>query len=193
MSGSNFAYSYAERILLLQQGALYRYCQNVKSYRCPEADKNSHRTYVMPAPMNAEWMGAPGSAYGSFDPAGLVYTKLGQIQKSKERVVFFEEKQVSADAFQFAYATGNDIYWENDVPNIMHGNGANFGFADGHAEFFEWKCPSTLQLCQVVLSGGSPNLGSFHTQATKENCGGGNTYNGDAKWVENAIWGRSMF
>ena len=48
-----FAYPYEERLSLLMKGALYRYCSNVKSYRCAEADKDTHRTYVMPVSMNA--------------------------------------------------------------------------------------------------------------------------------------------
>ena len=74
----------------------------------------------------------------------------------------------------------------------MHGNGANFGFADGHAEYFQWKCPSTLAMCQIVASGGTvpaAQLAAFKSQADADNCGGGNIYNGDAKWVENAVWG----
>jgi prepilin-type processing-associated H-X9-DG protein len=118
-----------------------------------------------------------------------VVKSLGQIAKPNERIVFLEEKRISPDAFQFPYSATADPYWTSDVPNITHGNGANYGFADGHAEYFQWKCQSTLALCKIVDSGGSVNLASFKVQADAEKCGGGNTYNGDAKWVENAVWG----
>ena len=177
----NLNLPYEERVSLMKRGALYRYCSNVKSYRCAEADKNTHRTYVMPASMNAMCV----SCYTNSPP---VLKRIGQITKSKDRVVFFEEKTISPDAFQFPY-NNSDPYWSSDLPNIMHGSGANFGFADGHAEYNQWKCPSTLALCKVVAEGGSPNPDTYHTQALNERCGGGNTYNGDAKWVENAVWG----
>jgi prepilin-type N-terminal cleavage/methylation domain-containing protein/prepilin-type processing-associated H-X9-DG protein len=187
-AASGVALPYAERQLLLTQGALFRYCQNVKSYRCPEADKNTHRTYVMPPSMNAYW---DGGGY----PIGNIIKRLGQIKKSKERVVFFEEKNISPDAFQFPYDSV-DPYWIDDLPNIMHGNGANFGFADGHAEFFEWKCQSTLALCQAAVSDvamSTSQLATYKSSAAAEQCGGGNIYNYDAKWVENAVWGNSLF
>jgi prepilin-type N-terminal cleavage/methylation domain-containing protein/prepilin-type processing-associated H-X9-DG protein len=180
------AYTYEERVSLLKKGALYRYCSNVKSYRCPEAEKTWHRTYVMPASMNAYcdhcgYTNAP------------VIKRIGEIAKSKDRIVFLEEKRISPDAFQFSYSTTADPYWNSDVPNIMHGSGANFGFADGHAEYFQWKCPSTLTICKIVAEGGivtgNDLTNIYQPQADKEKCGGGTTYNGDAKWVENAVWG----
>jgi prepilin-type N-terminal cleavage/methylation domain-containing protein len=49
--------SYQDRIEKLKKGALYRYCPNIKSYRCPEAEKVIHRTYGIPESMNAQWGG----------------------------------------------------------------------------------------------------------------------------------------
>jgi prepilin-type N-terminal cleavage/methylation domain-containing protein/prepilin-type processing-associated H-X9-DG protein len=183
------AYSYEERLSLLKRGALFRYCSDVKSYRCSEADKIWHRTYVIPASMNAL---CDGCGY----PAGTpVIQRLGQIIKSKERVVFFEERVISPDAFQFPYSTTADPYWVDDLPNTMHGNGANFGFADGHADYFQWKCQSTLTICQIVANGGTVTgtdlTNKYKPLADADKCGG-STYNGDAKWVENAIWGVTL-
>ncbi len=177
---------YAERVSLLKRGALYGYVQNPDIYRCPEADKTAHRSYVAPASMNAycDLCGYPSNA--------PVVKSLGQIAKPNERIVFLEEKKISPDAFQFPYSATADPYWTSDLPNITHGNGANYGFADGHAEYFQWKCQSTLNLCQIIASGGTvtpAQLTAARSQADAEKCGGGNTYNGDAKWVENAVWG----
>ena len=91
----DLALPYKERESLLKRGALYKYCQNLKSYRCPEADKNMHRTYIIPAAMNAEWR----NANAGYCPAGMVAKRLGQVKKSKERIVFFEEKRITPDAF----------------------------------------------------------------------------------------------
>jgi prepilin-type N-terminal cleavage/methylation domain-containing protein/prepilin-type processing-associated H-X9-DG protein len=178
---------YAERISLLKRGALYRYAANVKLYRCPEADKDMHRTYVIIESMNAKW-GPPWHA------EGIVVKRMGQIKNSKERVVFLEERRISGDTFIFPYKTTDDaisphLYWDGDVPNIMHGNGANFGFADGHADYHQWQCATTLEMARRPPSS-PPLLGTdydpYWSRARAE-CG-----NVDGKWMENAVWGVSV-
>lgn len=164
---------YEERVALLKQGALYKYCNDVKAYRCPEAGSDMHRTYIIPESMNA-------SMHPGYHAEGKIIKRTGQIKKSVERVVFFEEKEISPDAFMFPYVPpGHDPYWDSDKPNVMHGRGANFGFADGHADFHGWECDSTIELSKCV------QCSSFATyqNACPENY--------DGKWVHNAIWGQT--
>ncbi|MGD1042293.1 MAG: prepilin-type N-terminal cleavage/methylation domain-containing protein [Sedimentisphaerales bacterium] len=168
---------YKEREWLLKNGALYKYCQNLKSYHCPEGDKDMHRTYVMPASMNAEWRNAPVG----YCPTGMVAIRLGQIKKSKERVVFFEEKKVSPDAFEFPTPAG--LPWNYDKPNIMHGNGGNFGFADGHAEYHQYECAAVLRWANTISTDqtvGAP------TTAELASCF--SSYKDDYGWLLNAVW-----
>jgi prepilin-type processing-associated H-X9-DG protein len=114
--------------------------------------------------------------------------RLGQITKSKERVLFFEERRITPDAFQFPYTTtdtsATPAYWNSDLPNVMHGSGANFGFADGHADYFQWKCQSTFDLCKLTAAPAS--FTTYWTKATSE------CKNVDGKWVENAVWGVAL-
>jgi prepilin-type N-terminal cleavage/methylation domain-containing protein/prepilin-type processing-associated H-X9-DG protein len=160
---------YKERELLLKQGALYKFCQNLKSYRCPEADKDMHRTYIMPTPMNAQWTG--------WDTQGFPYAKiakrLGQIKKSGERVVFFEERRISPDAFQFPYPMTAGLI---DSLNIMHGDGANFGFADGHADYHRWESPATIRWCKGEINNATVAADPIFIKK-------------DRPWVRNAVWG----
>jgi L-fucose mutarotase len=161
---------YIERLCLLRRGALFKYTANVKIYRCPEADKNMHRTYGMPESMNARW---------PFHTEGVVAKTISQIKKASERVVFFEEKRISGDTIIFPFtANANTAYWDGDWPDIVHGDGANFGFADGHSEYHKWQCPSTLELAKT--------RGTFSTYLARAltECG-----NADGKWMENAVWG----
>jgi prepilin-type processing-associated H-X9-DG protein len=91
--------------------------------------------------------------------------------------VFFEEKEISPDAFQFNYnptATGQ-VWRTDDHPNIMHGNGANYGFADGHADFRQWV--STKVIDWIKKDGGATGLPSYAD--SKE----------DFRWMHNAVWG----
>jgi len=173
--------TYAQRIEKLKRGALFRYCSNIKSYRCPEADKDMHRTYIIPESMNAS-MSAPGSV--PYHNEGQIIKRIGQIKKSAERVVFFEEKRISPDAFMYPYVNpGAQPYWDSDMPNIMHGSGANFGFADGHADYHGWQCATTLEICKL-LSPPTPALYATYLAKAVTEC-----KNVDGKWVHNAIWG----
>jgi prepilin-type N-terminal cleavage/methylation domain-containing protein/prepilin-type processing-associated H-X9-DG protein len=168
---------YADRVEKMKQGALYRYCQNVKSYRCPEAEKDMHRTYIIPTSMNAWWQGG-GTDY----PIGKVVKRLGQIKSSKDRVVFFEEKRISPDAFEFPDLPTPG--WGNsDKVNIMHGNGANFGFADGHAGYWKWECPDTIKWAKVISDNPEDGKPTNTGSDTGGNC------SKDVKWMRNAVWG----
>ncbi len=162
--------TYEQRVEKLKKGALFRYCNNVKAYRCPEAESDMHRTYIIPESMNA-------SMHPGYHPEGQIIKRTGQLKKSAERVVFFEEKRISPDAFMYPYV--NDPYWDSDKPNIMHGNGANFGFADGHADYHAWECSSTIELSKCDPCGAL----SEYKDACPENY--------DGKWVHNAIWGET--
>jgi len=177
--------SYEHRVEKLKKGALYRYAANVKSYRCPEADKDMHRTYDIIESMNAQW-GAP-----PYHAEGDVAKRIGQIKKSKERIVFLEERRISGDTFIFPYKTTDDattphVYWDGDIPNVMHGNGANFGFADGHADYHEWVCASTLEMGKRTTMPSTSEYNAYWTRAVAE------CKNVDGKWMENAVWGVSV-
>ena len=165
--------TYDQRVEKLKKGALFRFCSNIKSYRCPEADKNTHRTYVIPESMNAHWTNAV---------EGDVVKRMGQLKNSKERTVFFEERQVTPDTFVFAYNTNAvTVYWNSDKPDVMHGDGGNYGFADGHADYHKWECKSTVELAKCGGSGPACGTYDSYKAACKDNL--------DARWVHNAIWG----
>jgi prepilin-type N-terminal cleavage/methylation domain-containing protein/prepilin-type processing-associated H-X9-DG protein len=173
-NGCGAILTYEQRVEKLKKGAIFRFCSNVKSYRCPEASKNMHRTYIMPSSMNAWCPGCYPSGAES-----CVAKRLGQIKKSKERVVFFEEKVISPDAFIFTspIETGYPA-WKWDVPNVMHGDGANFGFADGHADYHKWEVRETLEWIK---------RGGTDPQPTCSNTANANCR--DLVWMGNAIWG----
>jgi prepilin-type N-terminal cleavage/methylation domain-containing protein/prepilin-type processing-associated H-X9-DG protein len=141
---------YAERVSLLKRGALYKYAANVKLYRCPEADKDMHRTYIIPCSLSG-LCEACGVAY----KPTLVIRRIGQIKRSAERVVFFEEKRISPDSFQLAY-NPDAPQWIFDNPNIMHGDGANFGYADGHAAFRKWTSQVLIDWIRAGAVGTPP-------------------------------------
>jgi prepilin-type processing-associated H-X9-DG protein len=121
--------------------------------------------------MNAHYTGAASE--------GEIIKRMGQIKKSAERTVFFEERMVTPDTFVFNYNTNKDtVYWNSDKPDVMHGDGGNYGFADGHADYHRWECRSTIEFAKCVIGCSTPDT---YRTACKDNV--------DARWVHNAIWG----
>ena len=157
--------TYATKIEQMKRGALYKYAADVKIYRCAEAAKTAHRTYVMPTSMNA-WWNWPGY------PVNKVAKRLGQIKRSKDRIVFMEERTITPNAFQLPIDFPTHPLC--DAVDIMHGNGGNFGFADGHAEYHRYECKSTIEW---ALGGVQPT-GTDICFRDK-----------DYKWLKNAAWG----
>ena len=135
---------YEDRIKKLKQGAFYRYkyASEEKIFHCPEADKNMHRSYLIPNSMNASWDGCP-STYGQ----GIVVKNIGAIKKSSERIVFIEERWPTADAMIIPFKVPE--WTPYDRPSCMHETGANLGFTDGHAEYWRWECQETLAYCKT--------------------------------------------
>jgi len=128
---------YKEREWLLKRGALFKYCSNLKSYRCPEADKNMHRTYIIPTSMNG-FCGVCGF--------GICYRrnsskKNGADKKVAEGLFFLRrgEYRLTHSYFHHPLKIIPFPCWLYDKTNIMHGDGANFGFADGHADYHKWS------------------------------------------------------
>jgi len=165
---SGTSLKYEQKVEKLKKGALFRYCSNEKMYRCPEADKDVHRTYIIPCSMNAVC-----DHCGQADD-GTIVKRTGQLKKSVERAVFFEEKEITADAFQFDYDISNPHWRTDDVPNIMHGDGANFGFADGHADFHKWECQKTIDWIRRDHKPPVP----LYSDCEK-----------DIAWMHNVVWG----
>jgi prepilin-type N-terminal cleavage/methylation domain-containing protein/prepilin-type processing-associated H-X9-DG protein len=161
---------YEERVSLMKRGALYTYVKNVKMFRCQEAPKTTHRTFVMPCSMNAAWATGDQTCY----PTTKVAKRVGQITKSKERAVFFEERVISRDAFMFPIGSTCALC---DVIDYMHGNGSNFGFADGHAEYHQWQCQVTLTWADT---------GVIPATMATDTC----WLQKDRPWIQNACWGQ---
>jgi len=168
--------TYEERVEKLKKGALYRYVKNTKVYRCSEAPKFVHRTYVMPNSMNAH-----DSSATLADPKaeGEVFKRTGQIKGSAQRLVFIEEKIVTPDAMQIL---ANVAQWEPypDWPGLMHEKGTTVGFADGHGEYWRWQCQETVALAALV--GLPPNYKTYTQPTCKK----------DIVKVQVAVWGNSL-
>jgi len=160
--------NYEDRVEKMKQGALYKYAPDVKLYHCPEADKNMHRSYVIPNSMNGRWDNCD-PYYGQ----GQVVKMLGQIRKASQRIVFIEERWPTPDAMIIPFLRPE--WTDYDRPSCMHETGANLGFADGHAEYWRWACQETLDYCKTG-SATSPSPDTTHCKK-------------DIIKVQRAVWG----
>jgi prepilin-type N-terminal cleavage/methylation domain-containing protein len=132
---------YEDRVEKMKQGALFKYAPDVKLYHCPEADKDMHRSYLIPNAMNGSWQGCPAN-YGQ----GIVVKSIGAIKKASERIVFIEERWPTPDAMIIPFKVPE--WTPYDRPSCMHETGANLGFTDGHSDYWRWACQETLAYCK---------------------------------------------
>jgi len=137
----------------MQTGALWRYMQNEKSYRCPTGERNALITYTIVDSMNGKYMfsGCSTSGFPSV-PQVLCIKNTTQIKKPGDRTVFLDEGTLSPDS----YAVNYDCPSWFDPPMIRHGNGTNISYADGHAARLMWKAMETIEAGKNVTYNYTP-------------------------------------
>jgi prepilin-type N-terminal cleavage/methylation domain-containing protein/prepilin-type processing-associated H-X9-DG protein len=121
----------------IQTGALWRFTQNEKIYRCPMGEKNALITYPIVDSMNGKWK---WNFRSGVDNAPTVMVKnLNQIKGTSMRIVFIDEGTLSPDS----YAVYNGVQTWYDPPMARHGNGTDVAFSDGHAGRALFKAQET--------------------------------------------------
>jgi prepilin-type N-terminal cleavage/methylation domain-containing protein len=128
----------------MQTGALWKYTQNEKIYRCPTGEKNALVTYPIVDSMNGKWKWNKegGAGGGTVDNSSTVMIKyLNQIKGTTQRMVFLDEGTLSPDSY--AVYTLSQRWF--DPPMARHGNGTDASYSDGHAGRVAFKAPETLQ------------------------------------------------
>jgi prepilin-type N-terminal cleavage/methylation domain-containing protein/prepilin-type processing-associated H-X9-DG protein len=147
--------SEAEQLEGIREGMLYRYCPEVQLYRCPTGIRGETVTYAVTDAMNG-YDGIPGTE------KLMVYRRM-QITRPGERIVFLDEGRLSPNSWTLWY--DQERWW--DQITARHGDGTNFGFADGHSEYWKWKDPRTVDVAEMDYdqwqsSGRHGNLSHAH-------------------------------
>ncbi len=127
----------AERLQDIRRGLLYRYCPDVKLYKCPTGIRGEVVTYAIPDALNGY--------YAIQGAEKQIKTLRNQIRNPSEQIVFLDEGRLSPASWTIWY--DQERWW--DQITARHGDGTNFGFADGHSEYWKWKDPRTLEVAKA--------------------------------------------
>jgi prepilin-type N-terminal cleavage/methylation domain-containing protein/prepilin-type processing-associated H-X9-DG protein len=127
------------QLCAMQTGALWKYTQNDKIYRCPTGEKNALITYPIMDSINGKWYW--NKSPGNNNTSTVMVKYLNQIKGATQRMVFIDEGTLSPDSY--AVYSGS-LNWF-DPPMARHGNGTDASYADGHAGRVMFKAPETLE------------------------------------------------
>jgi len=116
-------------IQAIKAGALFPYAKNIDLYKCPIATAGEWRTYAVVDSMNA----APNDG-------GKMLKHTSEINNPHNRAVFVDDSGATGmGAWSIEY---QQRAWWDEPPN-RHGDGATWGFVDGHSEYWKWQDPLT--------------------------------------------------
>ena len=159
-----------ERMEGIELGFLYRYCPDVKLYKCPTGIRGEIVTYAIVDAMNG-YDGIPGTKNL------MVYRRM-QSRRPNERAVFLDEGMLSPNSWTIWY--DQERWW--DQITARHGDGTNFSFADGHSEYWKWKDTRTIEIAKMDYDywQGTGRNGNLST----------NPGNPDLHEVQKAVWSK---
>jgi len=158
-----------QRINGIKNGTLFRYIKNVKLYRCPTGVRGEVLTYAIVDRMNGH--------NEMTDQTGKRLTLRTDIRPNPTmQIVFIDEGLATPASWTVWYY--EELWW--DKITCRHGDGTNFGFADGHSEYWKWKDPRTVKI-------GRSQFGETLTPPTSDPYWG--TGNKDLHRVQIGAWG----
>lgn len=145
---------------------MWPYIGQLKIYKCPTGIRGEVNTYAIVDAMNGA-ISPLGMEVGKAPP-GVFIKRRSQIKRPGERMVFVDEGKTSTQSWTIYYARAS--WW--DTPPVRHGDGTNFSFADGHAEYWKWRDARTSKYAD-----GAAEYGALPD-------------NPDIQRVQHAAWGK---
>jgi prepilin-type N-terminal cleavage/methylation domain-containing protein/prepilin-type processing-associated H-X9-DG protein len=127
-------------------GTLFRESANVGIYRCPTDRTKAKLADGRKSPVIRSYalsssLGALGAGTQVLPPAPYFHAyKLSDLRAPSRTWAFAEPNELSLSAPSFRTFWPDPSSW-GDIPTDRHNMGANFSFADGHAEYHRWKAP----------------------------------------------------
>ncbi len=158
----------------LETGLLWPYVGKSKGvFRCPTQRKEIKRSYNISHAMN--FYQPPFEPM----PSAPYVRKISDMKSTASRIVFVDEYSVTWGPWSQWYTKPA---WFNR-PNVQHGDGTNFSFADGHSEYWKWKDAFTLEIAALDYVAYSAQFGVM----SEANPPSGQL--GDLQRVQRAMWG----
>jgi prepilin-type N-terminal cleavage/methylation domain-containing protein/prepilin-type processing-associated H-X9-DG protein len=161
----------------IQTGALWKFTQNEKIYRCQTGMKNSLITYPIVDAMNGKYMWCTNPTDST-----VMVKNLNQIKGSATRIVFIDEGRLSPDS----YAVYNFQQIWYDPPMARHGNGTDVSYTDGHAGRLMWSAKWTYDLAKIGET-------TFPTAAQRTPPTGNCTAISDLYKMQIGCWGKLAY
>jgi prepilin-type processing-associated H-X9-DG protein len=122
-----------QRINGIKDGALYRYLKDIKLYKCPTGVRGEVLTYAIVDAMNG---------HDKMEFTGDRLKLRTQIRNATSQIVFIDEGLATPAGWTVYYL--KEWWW--DKITCRHGDGTDFGFADGHGEYWKWKDLRTVKI-----------------------------------------------
>ncbi len=123
----------------IEGGLLFPYCKTLKLYKCPAGERGEVLTYAIVDNMNGHWEIEGDTLKPRENRA--------DVKNSTSQIVFLDMGEPSPSSWTVYYY--KELWW--DKPSCRHGDGATFGFADGHAEHWKWRDPRTIELGRYLM------------------------------------------
>jgi prepilin-type N-terminal cleavage/methylation domain-containing protein/prepilin-type processing-associated H-X9-DG protein len=162
------------QIAAIEKGALWPYLKAIGLYKCPTGYRGEMITYSIFDSMNGF-----GDGRNLASRARIVKVKT-QIRTPGDRVVFVDEGFMTPDSYAVYYDTPKDTWW--DAPTVRHGNGTNFGFADGHSEHWTWRGKGTVEIGKSLDRDHIPGIPGMQAKSPDDKR--------DLYMVQKAVWGK---
>ncbi len=125
----------------VRDGALWEYCKNEKTYRCPAGKVNHMLTYAIVDSMN-------GQPQTNTKAEQVWCSNRGDISKPNERLVFVDVGEALWEggiihSYHVSYTNPEWIISPSappvGLPPIRHRDGATVSFADAHSLYWKWN------------------------------------------------------
>jgi len=165
-------YTVCQKKEAIRKGALFPYTNTLSVYKCSTVGKNANmtlvsdvqRTYSCSDAMNCkDWP----------DMKAEMIKKRSKIEDPTFRIVFVDDGGTNPSALGGWTVYTNQTKWW-DPPPVRHGDGTNYGFADGHSEYHKWEDQRTIEFGKKV-----PPTAFSESQPG----------NPDLYWAARAMWG----
>lgn len=156
-------------------GALFPYTKNLKLYKCPTVERKVMDHYNQTSPPVRTYSVADSMNCKDWPNMGATMIKKRmKIRDPALRTVFVDDGGTCPSALG-GWTVYADQYQWWDPPPVRHGDGTNFSFADGHADYHKWKDPRTIEFGKRI-----PPSAFSGIQADNE----------DIHWSSIAVWGQ---